>query len=181
MQIKLLLTSLVGKARPQRSRRFHEGHNVIHRALRGHFVSFVTLPRKNRKDMVMTEEEVIKVVLNEAFYVHSEIGPGMLENVYKTCLAHRLRKTGLSIEVERPIPVVFEEVRMECAYRADIIVDKKVVIEAKSIEAIGPLQLAQVLTYLRFLGLRYGLLLNFNTPRMKDGIRRVLNGYGKVA
>lgn len=128
----------------------------------------------------MTEEEIITVVMDEAFYVHRRLGPGILENVYKTCLAYRLQKRGLSIEIERAIPVVFEDVRMDCGYRADIVVEGCLVVEVKSIEpGIGPLQVAQVLTYLRFLGLRFGLILNFNVPKLRDGIRRVLNGFGK--
>ena len=101
----------------------------------------------------------------------------MLESVYKTCLAYRLGKRGLYVEVEKPVTVIFEEVKMECGYRADIVVEKSVVVDTKTIEAIGPLQIAQVLTYLRFLCLRYGLILNFHSLLMKDGIKRVLNGY----
>ena len=128
----------------------------------------------------MTEEELITLVMDEAFYLHKRLGPGMLENVYKNCLAYRLQKRGLSVEIEKAIPVVFEDVRMDCGYRADIVVEGCLVLEVKSIEpAIGPLQVAQALTYLRFLGLRYGLILNFNVPKLKDGIRRVLNGFGK--
>ena len=126
----------------------------------------------------MTEEAIIKVVLDEAFHVHKKIGPGMLESVYKTCLAYRLQNRGLLLETEKPVPVFFEEVKMDCGYRADILVEKQVIVETKSIEGIGPLQVAQVLTYLRFLGLRYGLILNFDVLLLKDGIRRVLNGYG---
>jgi GxxExxY protein len=126
----------------------------------------------------MTEEAIIKIVLDEAFHVHKKIGPGMLESVYKTCLAYRLQKRGLLLETEKPVPVFFEEVKMDCGYRADILVEKQVIVETKSIEGIGPLQVAQVLTYLRFLGLRYGLILNFDVLLLKEGIRRVLNGYG---
>jgi GxxExxY protein len=125
----------------------------------------------------MKEEEIIKIIIDEAFYIHKSIGPGMLENVYKTCLAHRLAKRNLLIESEKPIPVFFEEVKMECGYRADIVVEKIIVVDTKSIEAIGPLQISQVLTYLQFLNLRYGLILNFNVTLMKNGIRRVLRGY----
>ena len=125
----------------------------------------------------MHEEEIITIVLDEAFYVHKSIGPGMLENVYKTCLAYRLIKRGLVVETEKAIPVIFDEIKMECGYRADIVVESRVVIDTKSIDAIGLLQLAQVLTYLRFLQLRHGLILNFNTVRLKDGIKRVLNGF----
>lgn len=125
----------------------------------------------------MSEEEVIKIVLDEAFYIHSSIGPGMLENVYQKCLAYRLRKRGLFVEEEKPIPVEFEEVRMECGYRADLVVEGKVIVDAKNAEAIIDVHVAQLLTYLRFLQLRYGLILNFRTVHLKDGIKRVLRGY----
>ena len=102
----------------------------------------------------------------------------MLENVYKTCLAYRLQKRGLLLEIEKAVPVFFEEVKMDCGYRADILVEKLVVVETKSIDGISPLEVAQVLTYLRFLRLRYGLILNFDVLLLKDGIKRVLNGFG---
>jgi GxxExxY protein len=110
----------------------------------------------------MTEEEIIKIILDEAFYIHKTIGPGMLEKVYQTCLAYRVRKRGLFVEEEKPVPVIFEEIKMECGYRADIVVENKVVVETKSIEAIADIHTAQILTHLRFLKLRHGLLLNFN-------------------
>jgi GxxExxY protein len=125
----------------------------------------------------MTQEEIIKIILDEAFHIHKTIGPGMLENVYKTCLAYRLRKRGLFVETEKAVPVYFEEIKMECGYRADIVVENVVVVDKKTIEAIGPLQVAQVLTYVRFLNIRYGLILNFHVLLMKDGIRRVVHGY----
>lgn len=125
----------------------------------------------------MTEEEIIKVILDESFYIHKTIGPGMLENVYKTCLAYRLRQRGLLFETEKPVPVYFEEIKMDCGYRADIVVEKKVVTDTKTIDVIGQLQIAQVLTYLRFLNIRHGLILNFNVVLFKDGIKRVLNGF----
>ena len=105
----------------------------------------------------------MKTILDEAFYIHKSIGPGMLETVYKNCLAYRLRKRGLSIEIEKRIPVVFEEVRMKCGYRGEIVAENSVIVDTKCIEAIGPLQIAQILTYLRFLNIRHGLILNFNT------------------
>ena len=129
------------------------------------------------KNQTMMPEEIMKMILDEAFYIHKAIGPGMLETVYKNCLAYRLRERKLLIEIEKPIPVIFEEVRMDCGYRADIVAENLVVVDTKSIEAIGPLQIAQVLTYLRFLNMRHGLNLNFNTVLMRDGIKRVLNGF----
>jgi len=123
----------------------------------------------------MSEDEIITTILDEAFYIHKTIGPGMLENVYKTCLAYRLQKRGLFVELEKPVPVFFEEVRMNCGYRADIVVEKLVIVDTKTIEGIGPLQVAQLLTYLRFLNLRYGLILNFNVFLLKNGIKRVIH------
>lgn len=128
-------------------------------------------------DFLMSEEQLIKIIIDEAIYFHRKIGPGMLENVYKTCLAYRLVKKGFYIETEKPVPVYFEEIKMECGYRADIVVERLVVVDTKSIEIIGSIQVAQLLTYLRFLNLRFGLILNFNEVLMKNGIRRVLHGY----
>ena len=124
----------------------------------------------------MSPNEIITAILDDAFYVHRMIGPGMLEHVYKSCLCYRLRKRGLKVDTERAIPVIFEEVKMDCGYRADIVVEDSVVIELKCIVGIGPLQIAQVLTYLRFLKLKYGLILNFDTLQLKYGIKRVVNG-----
>jgi len=125
----------------------------------------------------MNDEEIIKIILDEAFYIHKTIGPGMLENVYKTCLAYRLVKIGLFVETEKAVPVIFEEVKMDCGYRADLVVERAIVVDTKTIEAIGELQIAQLLTYLRFLHLKKGLILNFNTVLLKDGIKRVINGF----
>lgn len=125
----------------------------------------------------MNEEEIIKVILDEAFYIHKTIGPGMLENVYKSCLAYRLRKRELFVETEKPVPVIFEEIKMECGYRADLVVERKIIVDTKNIESIADIHIAQLLTYLRFLNLRHGLILNFRTVLLKNGIRRVLNGF----
>ncbi len=125
----------------------------------------------------MDENTLIGLILKEAIHVHKTIGPGMLESVYQTCLAHRLQQIGLYVETEKPIPVFFEGIRMECGYRADIVVERKVVVDVKNIESIGEIHIAQVLTYLRFLNLRHGLILNFKTVLLKDGIKRVVNGY----
>jgi GxxExxY protein len=125
----------------------------------------------------MSEGELMSVILEEAIHVHKELGPEMLESVYKICLVYRLQKRGLHVQVEKAIPVIFEEIKMECGYRADIIVEDKIVVETKSIDGIAPLHIAQVLTYLRCLKLHLGIILNFNNVLLKDGIRRVVNGY----
>lgn len=125
----------------------------------------------------MDEEQIISLVLKEAIYIHRTIGPGLLENVYKTCLVYRLREIGLNVEREKPIPVYFEGIKIDCGYRADMVVEGKVVIDTKCVDIISELHIAQVLTYLRFLKLRYGLILNFKTILLKNGIKRVLNGF----
>ena len=125
----------------------------------------------------MDPEEVIRVIINEAIHIHKKLGPGLLERVYQACLAYRLKKRGLFVEVEKPVPVFFEEVRMDCGYRTDLVVERIIVVDTKSIASIGLLEICQVLTYLRFLELRYGLILNFNAVLMKHGIKRVIRGY----
>lgn len=129
------------------------------------------------KTTPLTNDDLITIILDEAFHVHKTIGPGLLENVYKTCLAYRLKKRNLYVETEKPVAVIFEDVKMDCGYRADIVVENLIVIETKAIETINPIDIAQTLTCLRFLQLRNGLLLNFQTTLLKNGIRRVVNGY----
>ena len=123
----------------------------------------------------MSENEISKIIVEEAIYIHKSIGPGMLESSYVHCLAYRLIKRGLNVKTQMPVPLIFKEVKLECGYRADLVIDNKVVIEAKSIEAIASIHLAQILTYLRFLNLKLGMVLNFNSVLMKNGIRRVVN------
>lgn len=123
----------------------------------------------------MPENEISKIVVEEAIYIHKSIGPGMLESAYVHCLAYRLVRRGLNVRTQVAVPLIFEEVKLECGYRADIVIENKVVIEVKSIEVIAPIHLAQTLTYLRFLNLKLGMVLNFNSILMKDGIRRVVN------
>ena len=114
-------------------------------------------------------------MVEEAIYIHKSIGPGLLESAYVHCLAYRLVKRGLNVRREVPVPLVFEEVKLECGCRADLVIENQVVMEVKSIEAIADIHLAQTLTYLRFLNLKLGMLLNFNSLLMKDGIKRVVN------
>ena len=121
--------------------------------------------------------EIIKLILDESFKIHKAIGPGLLENVYKQCLAYKLRKNGLYVETEKSVPVIYEELRMDCGYRADLVVENMIIVEIKNVEAIARIDIAQLLTHLRFLHLRKGLIMNFNTVLLKDGIKRVINGY----
>jgi GxxExxY protein len=123
----------------------------------------------------MTENELSRIVLGQAIIVHRAMGPGLLESVYETCLCHRLGNTGLMIERQKPIPLVFEEVKMECGFRCDVVVENKLIIEIKSVEGLNEVHFAQVLTYLKLTRIKLGLLLNFNVLQLKDGLKRVVN------
>jgi GxxExxY protein len=107
--------------------------------------------------------------------VHSAPGPGLLESAYEACLNYELIKSGLRVEAQKPLPLVYQSVKLECGYRVDLLVEGKLIVEVKSIEALAEIHFAQVLTYLRLSDLRLALLLNFNVVHMKDGIRRIVN------
>ncbi len=124
----------------------------------------------------MTENEVAKQIVDVAFKVHTTFGPGLLESVYETIMAYELGKRGLKVNRQQAIPVVYEEVKMDLGFRADLIVESKVVVEIKSVEAIAPVHKKQLLTYLRLTDKRLGLLINFNVELIKNGISRVVNG-----
>jgi len=125
----------------------------------------------------MTENEIAHLVIGMALGVHKALGPGLLESAYKECLAYKLLQSGLIIEKEKPMPLVFEEVKIECGYRIDILVENKVVLEIKSVEALHDVHLAQTLTYMKLGNYKLGLLINFNEALLKNGIKRVINGY----
>jgi GxxExxY protein len=123
----------------------------------------------------MHENEIAKVVVDCALRVHRTLGPGLLEAVYQAALAHELTKRGLRVAVERGIPVEYDDVRLDVGFRADIIVENKVIIECKSIEALAPVHGKILLTYLRLANIRLGLLINFNVDLIKDGLKRVVD------
>lgn len=116
-------------------------------------------------------------VLKSAFEVHTALGPGLLESAYHACLKYELASQGLLVESEQTLPVSYKEVHLDCGYRLDLLVEKQLVVELKAIDKLLPIHLAQVLTYLKLLDLRHGLILNFNVQSMKNGIKRVVNGY----
>jgi GxxExxY protein len=122
-------------------------------------------------------EDLTGRIIECAMKVHSKIGPGLPENSYKTCLHYELIKSGLLVEKEKPLPLVYEDVKLDCGYRIDLLVENKIVVETKSVEALADIHLAQTLTYLSLTNNRFGLLINFNLVRLKDGIKRVVNGY----
>ncbi|MEO8572742.1 MAG: GxxExxY protein [Pyrinomonadaceae bacterium] len=123
----------------------------------------------------MTENEISRIVVDSAFKIHTSLGPGLFESVYEVTMAHELVKRGRQIVCQRGIPLVYDEVKLELGFRADIIVDRKVIIEIKSVESIGRVHGKQLLTYLRLTDLRLGLLINFNVDLIKTGIQRVVN------
>jgi GxxExxY protein len=124
----------------------------------------------------MTENEISKMVFDCALKVHQNLGPGLLESAYEECLFHELMKTGLKIEKQKPLPLIYEEVKLEIGYRIDIMIENKFIIEIKSVDALNDVHLAQILTYLKLSKCKLGLLINFNVSLIKNGIKRVING-----
>ena len=124
----------------------------------------------------MTENEISTSIIDCAMRVHTELGPGLLENAYEACLYYELMQAGLLVSKQRPMPAVYHDVKLEAGYRIDLFVENKVVVEIKAVEAFHDLHFAQLLTYLKLSKCKLGLLINFNVKSLKFGIRRVANG-----
>ena len=123
----------------------------------------------------MNENELSHKIIGLSIEVHNALGPGLLESAYKECLYYKIAKSGLFVEKEKPMPLIFEEVKLDIGYRPDLIVENKLVLELKSVDALNDVHLAQVLTYLKLGNFKLGLLMNFNVVRIKDGIKRIVN------
>ena len=123
----------------------------------------------------MTENELAREIVDAAFRVHTRLGPGLLESVYEVCLAHELNTRGLRVLRQQPIAIVYETIRFDEGFRADLIVEGKVIVELKSVESVARVHKKQLLTYLRLADKRLGLLINFGEELIKDGITRVVN------
>ena len=123
-----------------------------------------------------TENEIAREIVDAAFHIHKTLGPGLLETVYEVVLARELEKRGLSVVRQQPVPIVFGDLKFDEGFRADLIVEGKVIVELKSVEQIAPVHKKQLLTYLRLADKRLGLLINFGSAVIKDGISRVVNG-----
>ena len=123
----------------------------------------------------MDENEISKLIIGCAIEVHKVLGPGLLESAYEECLFYELRASGLRVEKQKPLPVVYKEVKLEAGYRIDLLVENKVIVEIKSVEAINDVHKAQVLTYLKLSDCKLGLLVNFNVTRLVDGVKRLAN------
>jgi GxxExxY protein len=124
----------------------------------------------------MTENEIAKQILDPAFRVHTKLGPGLFESVYEVIMAYELKKRGLTAERQKPMPIVYDDIRFDEAFRSDMVVDGKVIAELKSVEAVLPVHAKQLLTQLRLSGLKLGLLINFGEAHLKNGIKRIING-----
>ena len=122
----------------------------------------------------MTNNEVTHEIIGAAIEVHKHLGPGLLESAYEECLAHELQLRKLRVERQKPVPVVYKETKLECGYRLDLLVECKIVVELKSVEGLGPIHEAIMMTYLRMSGHKLGLLINSNVSVLKDGVRRFI-------
>jgi GxxExxY protein len=127
----------------------------------------------------MDDNKITDNIIHYTIKVHKALGPGLLESAYKECLFYELKKNGLKVEKEKALPLIYEDVKMDCGYRIDLYVEDKIVIEIKSVDALNEVHMAQILTYLKLNKTRIGLLINFNVTVLKDGLRRVVNGYTK--
>lgn len=124
----------------------------------------------------MTENEVAKIIVDVAFHIHRQLGPGLLESVYEAIMIIELRKRGLQVRNQVPVPVTWDDQLLELGFRADLLVEDCVMVELKSVENVIPVHKKQLLTHIRLAGLRLGLLINFNVELIKDGITRIVNG-----
>ena len=123
----------------------------------------------------MYENEISERIIGCAIEVHKLLGPGLLESAYEECLFYEIFQAGLRVEKQKPLPLIYKEIKLEVGYRLDLIVENKVIIEIKSVDALNDIHTAQVLTYLKLSGCKLGLLINFNVLKLKDGIKRLVN------
>ena len=123
----------------------------------------------------MTENELSKIVIGHAIEVHKALGPGLLESAYRECLYYDLVQSGLYVEKEKPMPIIYKEVKLDHGYRMDLLIESKLVVEIKTVEFFTDVHMAQILTYMRLGNYRLGLLMNFHVSKMRDGIKRLIN------
>jgi GxxExxY protein len=122
-------------------------------------------------------DQITRRIIGAAIEVHKVVGPGLLESAYEACLAFELRAMGLKVEVQRPLPVVYKDVKLDCGYRLDLVVEDAVIVEIKAVERLAPIHDAQLLSYLKLSHKRVGLLLNFHVRVLKDGLKRIVNEF----
>jgi GxxExxY protein len=125
---------------------------------------------------VVEHDPLTEKIIGMAIEVHRQLGPGLLESAYEECVCYELEQNGLTFLRQVPLPIIYKAVRLDCGYRIDVVVENKVILELKTVERLMPIHEAQLLTYMKLSGIRVGLLLNFNTPILKDGLRRLVLG-----
>lgn len=130
---------------------------------------------RDKYQKMLTENQIAKLVVDICFRIHKKYGPGLFESVYEEIFCYEWQKTGIPFVRQQPIPLVHEEIKLEAGFRPDVIIDKKVIVELKSIEALAPVHYKQVQTYLKLTNIKLGLLINFNVALIKDGIHRIVN------
>ncbi len=130
---------------------------------------------------MLDRPDLTEPIVRLAIAVHRQLGPGLLESVYRNCLSHELREAGIPYRSEVPVPLVYKSVHLDTGFRADILVGQDVIVEIKAVEALAPVHEAQILTYLRLTGYPIGLLINFNVVRLKDGLRRYVNSSSRLS
>lgn len=123
------------------------------------------------------KDELTDRIIGAAIEVHRHLGPGLLESAYEECLCYELSQTGLAFERQVPLPVAYKGVKLDCGYRMDMVVNNSVIVEIKAVDCLAPIHSAQLLTYLRLTGMHVGLLMNFNIPMLKDGLKRLVNSF----
>nr|WP_237390926.1 GxxExxY protein [Chryseobacterium sp. KMC2] len=126
--------------------------------------------------MDISENDISRIVYEAGYLVHKTLGPGLLESAYEECMFYELNKYNLLVEKQKPMPLIYDEVKLDVGYRLDFLIEKKFVLEIKSVETLNDVHLAQILTYLRLSNCKLGMLINFNTLQFKNGVRRVING-----
>lgn len=124
----------------------------------------------------ISENEISKIVYESGYLVHKTLGPGLLESAYEECMLYELKKEGLFVEKQKPMPLIYDQIKMDVGYRLDLLIENKFIVEVKSVEALNDIHLAQILTYLRLSNCKLGMLINFNTLHFKNGVKRVING-----
>ena len=125
----------------------------------------------------MPSPDLTREIIGAAIKIHRELGPGLLESAYEACLTYELQKLGLKVERQKPVPLIYEQVKLECGFRADLVVEGRVVVETKCKDALHPVDDAQLLSHLRLLNISVGLLINFHVVSLRSGIRRMVNNY----
>lgn len=125
----------------------------------------------------MTENELTEIIIGCAIRVHKALGPGLLESAYEACLAYEIEKAGLILERQKALPLIYETIKLDCGYRLDLFVNKTIVVEVKSVEALNDIHLAQMITYIKLTETKVGLLINFNVTRLTNGLKRVVHKF----